>query len=195
MKTRNLPLLFIIFFAVFVIASLFKFYQNFKNDEKQSKEVYLNQILDQSVRTLDRELDKMSIFVSSFKSHVVQSKTELNPDEAFDFIKEQLKFLDYSENIIINFIDTDHNFVYSVGTQKKDVNNLAGTSVTKIRSPEIINKLNAFLKSDKILAFPPMNLYEGHVGLPINFRFKLNDDVKGYFAIIVDVKNLLTPII
>jgi len=195
MKNRNLLSLFIICFALFVIALLLNFHQDFTLEEKRNKEVHLIQFLDQSVRILDRELDKISIFVSSFKSHVVQAETELNPEKAFEFIKEQLAFLDYSENIIINFVDSDHNFVYSVGTQKKEVNNLAGTSVTKIRNQEVIDKLDAFLQSDDILAFSPINLYEGYAGLPINFRFKLNDEVKGYFAIIVDVKNLLIPIV
>ncbi len=192
---NHIPLFLLICFVIIQFIGIQYLYTEYQDTQKQKKEVHLEQNLDKSVKILEREFDKLSILVAGLKSHLQESKTELSPDQIRNYINNQLGFLDYSENIIINFIDKDHRFIYSVGTKFKKVNNLKGSKVQAIRSEKVIAELNELLKTDQIIAFTPLNLYEGHVGLPIDFRFKLNNELKGYYAVIVDIKNLLNPIL
>lgn len=194
-KLSVIPLFFLILFAIVQFLAIRFLYSNYKETQELNQKIYLEQNLDKSIKILEREFDKTSILVSGLKSHIMGSGKELSSDQIRNYIIDQLNFFDYSENIIINYIDADHKFVYSTGTKIKEVNDLAGTSVLDIRQPEIISKLNALLKTDDILAFPPLNLYEGHVGIPIDFRYKRNGEVKGYFAVIVDIKNFINAIL
>ncbi len=190
-----IPLLFLICFAIIEVFAIHYLFTKYKENQNLERKQYLQENLDKSIQTLEKEFDKISILIAGLKSHVSASANELSSDEVRSYIINQLNFFTASENIIINYIDTNHKFVYSTGTQKKEVNNLAGTSVVEIRSKEVIKKLDELLKTEEIITYPPLNLYEGHVGIPIDFRYTHNNVVKGYFAIIIDIKNLINPIL
>lgn len=182
-------------FICLEIFSVKYFYLKFIEEQEEKSEIYLDQNLDNSVNILERELDKISIFAAGIKSFILHSQEFGSSENIRQYIRNQLKYLQYSENVLINFIDANHNFVYSIGTESIFVNDLQGKNVLELRSKEVLQELDDLLKTDNITAFTPLNLYEGFVGLPIDFRYKPKDTVEGYFAIIVDIKNILTPII
>jgi PAS domain-containing protein/two-component sensor histidine kinase len=137
---------------------------------------------------------EFKIIVSGIKSFLSLSPNGPDNDLLESYIRRQLKYSNYSKDLIISFIDTTHTFQFVFTRNEYDPAGLVGTSVKDLLSEEKIEALNKLFETDELLVFDPILTKEGWVGLPIDFSVKKNGLVIGYIAVILNLEILFNEI-
>lgn len=186
-------LLFILFliFGALVINSL---NQDFLENELERRNQKLAYQHETTVKEFTNSIDKFAGLVSGMRAYMNLSPTLPAAEEFQKFVQNQFQGIRSKDSIVVSIVDTLHVFKQSFTRNTMNPANLVGTSVGKLRSQEKIAQLDALLKQDSIMVFAPINLFEGWVGLPINFRVKQKNVVYGYVAAIIDFKSVVRPI-
>jgi signal transduction histidine kinase len=186
----------IYFFIFLVLGGLFTWYLN-KSFAKSEMEAQAIRLENQHARTLakfESSIINFAGLVSGMRSFVNLSDELPSADEFQQFVKNQYEDINSSDSIVVSFIDTHHVFKQSFTRGTMNPANLVGTSLATIRSDEKIKMFNKILEQDSLQVFPPLNLLEGWVGLPINFRVYRENEVLGYVAALVDFKSITNTI-
>ena len=192
----NLSLLgLFIVLTLMVLLAINSIYQNFKEHRENDRREYLEQNLQKATLEFKEGIEQYAILTSGIRSHIITNNREPEDIEVQQYIVNQLQFTDYAHSIIINYFDTSHTFVFSISEDDLTPNQLRGVQLSTIRDSSTIARMDALLNSESIVAFPPVNLYEGFVGFPIDFRVLIDNKVVGYIAPLIDIKNLIDPII
>ena len=190
----SITLLFILL-AISVFFALKNLYDNYNSEYQSNRDLYLDQNLEKATLEFKEGIDKYAILVSSMRSHILSTNKAPTDVEIQEFIINQLQFTDYAHSIIINYFDTTHTFIFSISESDLSPNNLKGVQLRAIREQTTIDRMNVLLKTTSLVSFPPLNLVEGFVGYPIDFRVIVDEEVVGYVAPLIDIKNLIEPIL
>ena len=125
------------------------------------------------------------------RSHILRLNRIPTATDIHSFIKNQLEFTEYANSFIINYFDTTHTFIFTISDKGTNPNNFSEINLSKIRDPATVQRMNLLMQSEGLVAFAPLNLYEGFVGLPIDFRLVHNNKIVGYITPLIDIKNIL----
>ncbi|NNF20454.1 MAG: hypothetical protein HKN67_00815 [Saprospiraceae bacterium] len=176
------------------IIPLASLYFRFEKQRLDNRKAYLDQALLRTTLEFEKGIEEYAVLVSGLRSYIIEIGRIPTPEEIQNYLKNQLEFVEYGHSVIINYIDKNHRFIYSVSEESLTPNELVGVDVSEIRDKAVLERLESFIKQDRIMTFPILNLVEGFAGFPINFTVKENGVMKGYIACIINIKNILEPI-
>ncbi|MDC8005339.1 HAMP domain-containing sensor histidine kinase [Aureisphaera galaxeae] len=184
------------FFFLLLTGALFILYlnNNFNKKEEQERNLRLQHEHSRTVDRFTTSVDKFAGLVAGMRSFMNLSTEMPTAEEFQEFVRNQYADIKSEDSIVVSFIDTNHVFRQSFKRDKMNPAGLVGTSVSSLRSDRKIKMLDALMAQDSLRVFPPLNLIEGWVGVPIDFRVKRNGRVLGYVAAIVDFKSIIQDI-
>lgn len=149
-----------------------------------------NQVLYQ----FNSSVENFTTLVSGIKSFIELSPGMPNAIELQKFVNGQLKHSSYNKDLIISFIDTNHTFQFIFTKDSMDPGKLVGSSVMDLRDENVIQELDEMLKTDRIRTYKPLNIREGWLGIPLDFRVLKNGKTIGYIACILNLQIVLDEI-
>ncbi len=191
MKTSPKVVLFLILFLCSGILIAYFIDKTIENAELEKRKLLIQKENLKATAHFQKGIEKFSLLVSGIRSYI-ETKAELPPKkELQSFLKGQLHNFDFEDAFIISFIDTNHIFKYSITTTSVSPNNLEGVSLKSIRDSAKIARLDNLLTSDELMIFPPSNLVEGFVGIPMSFRTVRNGETQGYYSPILNFKVII----
>lgn len=181
------------FFIIPLLGAVFTYYvvQNSKNKERETQELRFEKIHTRAVNGFSNSMYRFAGLVSSMRSYMNNSENLPDAIAFHRFVQNQFSGLKSKDSIVVSFIDTNHVFRHSFTRYHMDPANLVGTKVSSLRSAEIIEELNRLLTQEDLVLFPPLNLIEGWVGIPLNFRVHREGQTLGYVAPIVDFQSIM----
>ncbi len=186
-----------LFLCVFLLIGGFFFYylyDNFEQQEIEARDLKLENQHRRSIEQFTSSVDKFAGLVSGMRSYMNMSPELPSAVDFQQFVRNQYNDLKLRDSIVVSFIDTAHVFRQSFSRNTMDPAKLVGQSVQTLRSEEKIRRLNHLMTHDSLQMFPPINLVEGWVGLPIDFRVHRNGKTLGYVAPILSFKSILEEI-
>lgn len=186
-----------ILFTLLLVIGAFFFLYLLQNSEEKDIEARALKLEYQHNRSIDRftsSVDKFAGLVSGMRSYMNMSPELPNADNFQQFVRNQYSDLNLQDSIVVSLIDTSHVFMQSFTRYTMDPIQLVGRSVYDLRSDEKIKRLDKLMTYDSIQMFPPLNLAEGWVGLPINFRVHRNGTTIGYVAPVLSFKSFIDDI-
>ncbi|RED96642.1 sensor histidine kinase [Marinoscillum furvescens] len=181
----------IILFGTFYLPFVLDYMEEAQREKAAIAQTKVHQ---EAVRSFQNSVDQFAMFMSGIRSYMVNSETMPSQDDLQSFVEYQLKDLNYSDSLILTYVDTAHIFRYSFSRTQTDPGNLIGTSVRDIRDQDEIARLDAVMQDEEFHLFTPINLVEGMIGVPLNFNIVRHGQSVGYIAAIVDFKTLINPI-
>jgi signal transduction histidine kinase len=165
--------------------------ENYKTNKHEKRQLLLKSTHDRAINQFSNSIDKFAGILSGMRSYINLSEEIPNAEEFQLFVQAQLSAIDYKDSIVVSFIDTAHTFVYSFTRNSLNPANLVNKSVSSIRSDVEIARLNKLMQHDRIRLFYPINLIEGWLGIPLNFRVHRNNKTYGYVAPIISIKTII----
>jgi two-component system sensor histidine kinase/response regulator len=186
--------LYLIIFLILVGPFFYFLQDNFEQKELEARQLKLTNQHQQSIDQFKSSVDKVTALVSGMRSYMNMSPEHPSATEFQTFVRNQYNDLRLRDSLVVTFIDTAHIFRQSFSYGLVDPANLVGRSVTTFRSREKIEELDQLMEHDSIVIFPPINLVEEWVGLPINFRVHRKGVTEGYVAPIFSLKTILNEI-
>ncbi|MEQ9188338.1 MAG: HAMP domain-containing sensor histidine kinase [Cryomorphaceae bacterium] len=147
-----------------------------------------------AIRMVSNSVETFGAIVAGMQAFVSNGDTVPDADQLQRFLSTQLKGVNFQDPVVVSFLDTNHTFVYSFDQSEMNPSNLVGQTVKTFRSDEEIASLNKLMTNDEIHMFEPINLVEGWVGIPINFRVQIRGKVFGYVASVVMFKSIVNEL-
>src|SRR5690554_4499000 len=183
----------VLIFAIIIGAGIIQsLLQDYSNSLKTKNSNELLKFHSDAVIRAKAGIDVYSVLVSSIRSHIENVKVFPNETEFQGFLNDLLRDLNFKDSIVVDYINTNHEFKFVVSPTELDAPGLVGLNVKDLRTEEEIQELNKLMETDKIRLYAPINLREGWTGFPFNFRVKNSEnEVVGYFSSILNVKYLL----
>ena len=180
-------------FLVFVIGvvAIFLIDANQKESDLQKRKLLLEQVHNQAIHEFSAAINKFAALVSGMRSFMNMSETLPTAIEFQLFVQNQMNDINSQDSLVVSYIDTTHTFRYSFTPTAMDPSHLVGIEVSSLRPKDEISRLNNMMNEDKLNLFPPINLVEGWVGLPIDFRVYRDGRVIGYVASLISFKTLI----
>lgn len=165
-----------------------------KQLDKTRSQNQLIKVHERAVENFENTMREFAAIVSGMRSFMNLSETLPTDVQFQQFVRNQMSDLGQKDSIVVSFIDTAHTFVYSFTPNKLNPHKLVGRSVQTLRNREEIKRLNNLMIVDGLILFKPINLVEGWVGLPMNFRVVRDDVVLGYVAPIINFRTIMQPV-
>ncbi|GER58889.1 hypothetical protein ULMA_09970 [Patiriisocius marinus] len=191
---KNSHWLLLTIFLVIVGFFFFYLHSESKQNELEARLLKLENQHNRSIDKLTSSIDKFAGLVAGMRSYMNMS-TELPSTENFqNFVKNQYSDLKLDDSIVVSYVNTSHVFMQSFTRNTIDPVNLVGQSVKDFRTKEKMKNLDELMTHDALSMFPPLNLLEGWVGLPMNFRVHRKGVTVGYVAPIISFKAILDDI-
>ncbi|MBT8327222.1 MAG: HAMP domain-containing histidine kinase, partial [Bacteroidia bacterium] len=160
----------------------------------QNSNLELKDAHNQSKQILNTSINVFGAVASGIQGYVNTAETFPTDRELQKFVNSQLNNVSYTAPIVVSFIDTTQTFIYSFTRDSINPDDLVGTTVASLRTKKEIENLNQLLKTKQMRMFPPINLKEGWVGFPINFRIHRDGETLGYIAAIVQFKSIINTL-
>ena len=186
-----------LFLLLFLLIGGFFFYfilHYFEQNEIEARRLKLENQHSRSIAQFTSSVDKFAGLVSGMRSYMNLSPELPSAVDFQHFVRNQYNDLQLQDSIVVSFVDTSHVFRQSFTKTAMDPANLVGQSVATLRNKYEIQRLNNLMLHDSLRMFPPLNLVEGWVGLPLDFRVHRNNKTIGYVAPIVSLKSILNDI-
>ena len=139
-------------------------------------------------------IDNFATLVSGIRSYIQLSPEMPGPKELQKFINTQLIDIKYNKELVVSFIDTTHVFQYVFTRDKIDPANLIGKSVGDLLEQKELDILSELLENDGLYMYNPLNIQEGWLGIPLDFRVVKQGEVIGYIAPILNLGILLDEV-
>lgn len=159
--------------------------------ERQSKLYYTHQ---RALNQFSTSVDNFATLVSGIQAYANLSKEFPTAEEMQRFVINQIRQTHVSDSIVISFIDLNHTFIYSFSRERMDPFQLTGRSVREFRDEAEVARLEKVMQTDSIRMLYPLNLIEGWIGIPIDFRVHRNGKTLGYIAAIINFKSVIQSI-
>lgn len=191
---RNFQLLLSLVLVVVCGVALFQFKEKRTLLFEHEHQLELEQAHVRAVEQFHSSIEKFAAVVSGMSSFMNLSSGLPSQMELQQFVKYQLDNLSYRDSVVVSFLDTSHVFRYSFTRYEIDPGGLIGRSVMALRTKEKIAKLDQLMESSELQLFPPINLVEGWVGIPINFAVRRNGEKLGYVAPILNFKTIIQSV-
>lgn len=189
---RHLILLLIVLligsFVVYVIVD------KLDQHELEQRENRLLEVNRRAAHEFSVSLNRFVFLMSGLRAYINNAQQFPSQEELFDFVNKQRTDLNYTDSLIVSYIDRDHTFIYSFTQSTINPVNLVGTSVRDIRSAAAVRRLDKVMEDEKFHLFPVTNLFEGWVGIPLDFNVVRGGESVGYIAAIADFKAIIDPI-
>ncbi|WP_420318591.1 sensor histidine kinase [Ekhidna sp.] len=185
-----------ILILITVIGSLIAYYFNYqlKAFERNKRNDALINVHQSVVDKFSESINRFTYLMSGLRSHLKYSNEIPSGHEMQAFIQYQAEELNMNDSLIVSFLNTNHEFIYSFTLNEMDPYSLVGTSVRDFRENSEITRLDDLMLHDQMRLFPPINLIEGWVGIPLNFSVFRNEKCDGYIASILNFRNIVEPI-
>ncbi len=185
-----------ILYVIFLVVGLFViyfFHTKIVDHDKVIRDQQLQDTHKRIIERFDASIEKfaalMSGIHSKFSEDDIPTQIELQT-----FLKRQLVGINFNDSIVISYLNVNHEFVYNFDQYSINRYNLIGKKVIDLRDSLEIKRLNNLMKSKEMKLFPPINLVEGWIGIPLDFRVTTKGKTIGYIAAIINFKNLIEPI-
>lgn len=163
-------------------------------NEKERKQTRLEEVNRRAAFEFSESLDRFVFIIAGLRSHLKYAHEFPNQTQLFDFINDQLNDLDYSDSLIVSYLNPQHEFVYSFDRNAINPSGLIGISVKDLRDEETIKRLDAIMDDEEFHLYPATNLVEGWVGIPLHFNVVRDEKSIGYIAAIINFKAIIDPI-
>ncbi len=183
--------LLIAFFGGFIT---FYFNQQLQDYEHKKREDELSNAHKVVVSKFSESLNRFAYLMSGIRSYLQYAESFPSQAELQRFLTYQTSELNFNDSLIVSYINKNHEFIYSFTKEQIDPGSMIGTSVRSFRNGVEIERLDSLLQKDKMKLFPPINLVEGWVGIPLNFPVFRNGTSFGYIASILNFRNIIEPI-
>lgn len=179
--------------AIIILGSItvYLIKDNYDTNQNEKRQLRLETAHSRATKQFAHSIDKFASIVSGMRSYINLSEELPNAEEFQLFMRNQLSAIGYKDSIVVSFIDTTHTFVYSFTRNSLNPANLVNKSVSSIRSDLEIARLNKLMQHDSVRLFYPINLVEGWIGIPLNFRVHRNNKTYGYVAPIISIKTII----
>ena len=182
---------------VISIISLFGFillHDRLNRSYRNERRVQLQNTHNAAVIQFKRSVNHFSTLMSGMRSYLLEAQDFPSQKQLFNFLNEQLEQLDFKDSLVVSYLNTEHEFIYSFDRKSINPNGLVGMSVNEFRDQNEIDRLEALLKTNGLKVFQPINLVEGWVGIPLNFRVHRDNETTGYVASIINFKGIVSTI-
>ncbi len=171
---------------------VYKFNDFRRETELENRRLELAEVHSSAINKFQNSIDQFAVLVSGMKAFVHINDKFPSDTLLQAFIQGQLNDIGFKDFIVVSFVDTNHIFKYSFTRYDLDPSGLVGRSVGAMRDGNELDRLNRLMQSDEMLLFKPINLVEGWIGIPLNFRVRRNGVTLGYIAPIIDFKTMLS---
>jgi len=189
-KTYIIPLLILIS----GIGLIFLVDHKIEEAELEKREVRLQTESNIAIAQFLKGINKLAILTSGIRSYIESKPGVPTKEDLQSYLKTQFEHLASKDSLVVSFIDSNHIFRYSVTPNSLTPNNLDGSSVKKIRDSFAIARLDKLLTYPEFRLFPPINMVEGYVGIPLNFRVVKDSVVIGYIASLINFKSIINDL-
>lgn len=180
--------------ALLGAVALFYVIKQHMQSEHTERQLKLKSVHNMAINQLSNSMNEFAAIVGALKSYVELADEMPEQKELQSFLKMQLRHINFQDSIIISYLDTTHTFIYVFTPNEIDPANLIGSNVSAYRDQEEIDRLEQLMQQDELMLFYPINLVEGWVGLPLNFRVNRNGETLGYFACLINLKSIIQRI-
>ena len=182
----------LLYLLILLVCSLGYYGSNrfIQRNEAEISAIELKDAHNRSKQIVYNSVNVFAAIASGLQAYTNSAETLPTARELQHFVNQQLTQVNYDAPIVVSFIDTSHTFIYSFTRDSINPYNIVGTSVASLRNTTQIKQLNELFKTEALKIFPPLNLLEGWVGIPINFRVRREGITLGYIAAIVQFKSL-----
>lgn len=190
-------LLKIIFSSVLIILG-FLVYQSeqlLKLEIEKDKKSILETSHIAAIQNVESALSTYYFIVVALKAYTSALDSPPTAEELQTFIAEYAEKIHFKDSILLSFLDTNHQFVYTVGPKQIDPVGLTGFNVSWFRTDEEIAHLDSLLNVETINLNQPLNLVEGWPAIPFSFNLNYNNNIKhGYIAAVLDLDYLINKV-
>jgi two-component system, sensor histidine kinase and response regulator len=192
----NLKIRFLVLFLVLLLGGVLinQVDKRIESEELELRKIRIQRESELATKHFQEGVEKFSVLVSGIRSYILVHPDVPGKEEMYTFLKNQFNSLSIQDSIVVSYIDTNHIFQYSVTPSSLTPNNLAGKSVGSLREKEQLKALDALMTTDDLMMFPPINMVEGYIGVPINFRVVKNGKCIGYMACLANFKQIIDEI-
>lgn len=184
----------LVFIFLVSISTLIFLQKKITSNNKEKREERLKKTHADAVDQFDRSMEHFAALMAGMRSFINQSDQIPSQVRLQEFLKNQLNQLNFQDSLVVSFLNENHRFIYSFTKNEIDPSGLVGKTVDQLRDSAAINRLNRLLKVDVLRVFPPINLVEGWMGVPLNFRVVKDGKVQGYIASLINLRGIITPI-
>ncbi|MBT8256439.1 MAG: HAMP domain-containing histidine kinase [Bacteroidia bacterium] len=193
-KSQHYP--WYIFAISLFLGGLFVYYldNDYRQNETEARESRLIYKHNQAIERFKSSVDKFAGIVSGMRSFMDLSNELPTASQFQKFVQNQFQDIGSTDSVVVSYIDTSHVFRQSFTRSQINPDDLVGRTVFSLRSEEKIRRLNAMMQQDSLRIFPPINLIEEWVGLPLNFRVSRNNVTTGYVSPILSLKTMLNVV-
>ena len=168
---------------------------SFQQAEKEKYDLELRRTQNETILSIETGIDVYKTLVSGLRSFLKNSPEFPTEKELHYFLHDLVKDTEFTDSIVVSWVDTNQIFRYAVTPRQIDPFQLKGATVKNIRPKHEIKHLDRLMNQPAIELFPPINLIEGWAAFPFNFSVKnKNGVVIGYIAPVVNVKYLLNKL-
>ncbi|MEL6661118.1 MAG: hypothetical protein AAFR36_32025, partial [Bacteroidota bacterium] len=115
------------------VGALYLVYTQFEETRRESRQTYLEQNLQKAVIEFEKGIDKYAVLVSGLRSHVLGLGKVPTAEQIQAYVAHHLELIEYGNSIIINYIDSNHIFIFTVSERDLVPNDLIGVNLNDIR--------------------------------------------------------------
>lgn len=197
LRKNKYPFIFSIFLFLLVIGGVIL------NNYENSEQTKLDQEIAQSIKSshqsallsLESTIRYYYLMASSVRSFTESSAEPPENEEMMYFLKDYTSKVNFRDSILLSFLDTNHQFVYTVGPNDLDPMGLTGFNISWFRDSSEIGSLDSIMNIEGISLLPAINLVEGWPAFPFCFNLKTQEDVIiGYMAAVLNTKYLIDEV-
>lgn len=148
-----------------------------------------------AIQNIESAISSYYFIVLAVKAYTKSLESPPTATELQTYIADYTEEIGFKDSILLSFLDTNHQFVYTVGPQQLDPVGLTGFNVSWFRTDQEIAYLDSVMQVENISLNQPMNLVEGWPAFPFSFNLKYkNDLIYGYIAAVLNTKYLVSKV-
>lgn len=174
--------------------AIFEFNKLLRANDVEKEELRMIDAQNKAVYRFESSIENFATFVAGLRSYIHMSERMPRVEELQEYINTQLDAISYNEDLVVSYIDTSQVFRYVFTRNQIDPAGLVGKSVYDLREAKEMPKLFRLLESDQLHLYDPMNVREGWIGIPVDFRVVRDGHVVGYIAPILNLQIVLDNI-
>src|SRR5690554_3750858 len=141
----------VLIFAIIIGAGIIQsLLQDYSNSLKTKNSNELLKFHSDAVIRAKAGIDVYSVLVSSIRSHIENVKVFPNETEFQGFLNDLLRDLNFKDSIVVDYINTNHEFKFVVSPTELDAPGLVGLNVKDLRTEEEIQELNKLMRQIKL---------------------------------------------
>ena len=167
---------------------LFHYEEELKNKINIENQRIIETSHNSAINNVKSAVSSYYFIVSATKAYTRTLESPPTAIQLKDYITAYTENIDFRDSILLSFLDTNHQFVYTVGPNKIDPVGLTGFNVSWFRDDNEMKFLDSIMQLETISLTTPINLVEGWPAFPFSFHLKYkNDLIYGYIAAVLNI--------